>query len=287
MLKKVIVPALALLAFLVGAFMILGGGLGGKPALPNMLQMANRPVLIAHRGAASDSSGVPENTLQSFTIAQLRGYHWIELDIQNSADGPFIVYHDRNGGAELPNVDVVSELTVSELQSYPIVIDGQPTDYTLPTLDSVVARFDTTMLYYFDMKKYGQSSVFTLADDIAEFINRRELNNNVFVASHRVAFITYLEFTHPEINTVLEGFNHQMASALDYVPRKFKPDMIAGYQVALDDSLVSFLRASGWIQRYITFHVDSANLKETLKWGIQYIMVDDGAYVDSLLELQK
>ncbi len=286
------ISLLALLVTIVVIFVAVGGGFGDKSPLPMQLQTANRPVLIAHRGATDNRDGVggyplaPENTLQAFKNAKARNYRWIELDIQYSADGQFIVYHDKYGGAELPYTGTVSESTVGELQSQKIVANGETTEYTIPTLDGVTSHFDTTLFYYFDMKKHGHTSNVKLANDIAEYITQRGLQDNVFVASHRVAFIAYLEFAHPEINTTLEGFNHQMADLLNYIPRNFKPDLISGYQSALDDSLVTYLRETGWMQRYVTFHVDSVRLKQTLDWGIQYIMLDDGKYVDSLLKLQ-
>jgi glycerophosphoryl diester phosphodiesterase len=291
-----VLSIVALLIFLVIVFVAVGGGFGDKPPLPIKLQTASRPVLISHRGVTvakvntpTDSivyQSAPENTLQAFVNAKARNYRWIELDIQYSADGQFIVFHDKYGGAELPYVGAVSELSVGELQAHKLVASGELTDYAIPTLDGVISRFDTTMLYYFDMKKHGHTSIFKLADDIAEFIEQRGIQQRTFVASHRVAFISYLEFAHPKINTVLEGFNQQVADAIEYVPRKFKPDMLAGYQAALNEYLVLNLRESGWIQRYVAFHVDSMNLSQTLGWGIQYIMLDDGEYVDSLLELQ-
>ncbi len=286
MLKRIIIAIISVPALVIGVFLALGGGFGEKPALPMTLQTMNRPILISHRGATGQSMEFPENTLTAFANAKTRGYRWIELDIQYSADSQFVVFHDKLGGSELPSIEIVSEATVSQLKNQPIVIFADPTKHTIPTLNEVITQFDTSLFYYFDMKTHGHSSVIALADDIAEFIGKHNLTDNAFVASHRVAFIAYLEYAHPEIITVLEGFNSQMASTLDYLPQNFKPDMIAGYQSTLDDSLVSFLRDSKMIQRYIAFHVDTANLRQTLDWGIQYIMVDDGAYVDSLLELQ-
>ncbi len=295
MLKKlvtIVISLVLLIVAVVGVFVIAGGGFGDKPPLPMQLQTANRPVLIAHRGATDGQDDAraypmaPENTLQAFKNAKARNYRWIELDIQYSADGQFIVFHDKYGGSELPYTGTIAESTVGELQAQKLVANGVTTEYTIPTLDGVTAHFDTTLFYYFDMKKYGHNSNIKLADDVAEYIVQRGLQNNVFVASHRVTFIAYLEFAHPEIITTLEGFNRQMAELLGYMPQNFKPDMIAGYQSTLDDAQVSFLRESGWMQRYVTFHVDSLNLKQTLDWGIQYIMLDDGEYVDSLLKLQ-
>jgi glycerophosphoryl diester phosphodiesterase len=49
------------------------------------------PNLIGHRGAAAHA---PENTLASFSKAKDLGASWVELDVQLSADGVPMVFHD-------------------------------------------------------------------------------------------------------------------------------------------------------------------------------------------------
>ncbi len=50
------------------------------------------PKLVAHRGYAAR---VPENTLLALEQALAAGAAWIELDVQLSADGVPVVFHDR------------------------------------------------------------------------------------------------------------------------------------------------------------------------------------------------
>jgi glycerophosphoryl diester phosphodiesterase len=49
------------------------------------------PAVIAHRG---DKKNAPENTLAAFKLAAEKGADAIELDVQLSADGQVIVFHD-------------------------------------------------------------------------------------------------------------------------------------------------------------------------------------------------
>jgi len=49
--------------------------------------------LIGHRGLASFA---PENTLIGFQMAKVKGFEWIEFDIQLSKDNELIVIHDHN-----------------------------------------------------------------------------------------------------------------------------------------------------------------------------------------------
>lgn len=49
------------------------------------------PVVIAHRGASADA---PENTLPAFLAAWSTGTAWVETDVQPSADGIPVLFHD-------------------------------------------------------------------------------------------------------------------------------------------------------------------------------------------------
>lgn len=65
-----------------------------------MLAIVNNPNLLtispfAHRGLYTDDQTVPENSMLAFAQAVKQGYA-IELDVQLSADGKVIVFHDAN-----------------------------------------------------------------------------------------------------------------------------------------------------------------------------------------------
>ncbi|MFE0353765.1 glycerophosphodiester phosphodiesterase [Streptomyces nigra] len=54
---------------------------------------AERPTVIAHRGA---SSYAPENTLAAVDKAAELGVEWVENDVQRTKDGELVVIHDDN-----------------------------------------------------------------------------------------------------------------------------------------------------------------------------------------------
>lgn len=54
-----------------------------------------KTIPIAHRGLHTNDSRVPENSLKAFAKAVENGYA-IELDVQLTADGKVIVFHDYN-----------------------------------------------------------------------------------------------------------------------------------------------------------------------------------------------
>jgi glycerophosphoryl diester phosphodiesterase len=58
----------------------------------HMLFDLPRPIVLAHRGAASQA---PENTLASFELAAQQGADAVELDAKLTVDGHVVVFHDQ------------------------------------------------------------------------------------------------------------------------------------------------------------------------------------------------
>ena len=70
--------------------------------------MAQRPLVIAHRGA---SAAAPENTLAAFAAAADQGADWVELDVRCCAGGALVLLHD----AALPDGRVLAETPCDQL----------------------------------------------------------------------------------------------------------------------------------------------------------------------------
>lgn len=86
-----------------------------------------KPLNIAHRGGAGL---MPENTLAAFADAQARGCDGAELDVQLSADGEVVVFHDyrlkpdlcRDGEGQWLSAagPPVTALTLKDLQRFDV-----------------------------------------------------------------------------------------------------------------------------------------------------------------------
>jgi len=73
--------------------------------------------VIAHRGA---SAYAPENTLLAFELAARQGADMIELDVQRSADGVLVIFHDDtterwDGRARLASACTLAELLTLDI----------------------------------------------------------------------------------------------------------------------------------------------------------------------------
>lgn len=101
---------------------------------------------VAHRGLWSPD-GAPENSLGAFQAACAGGYG-IELDVQITADGEAVVFHDyslqRMTGAE----GKVRDHTLAELQALRLA----GTDETIPTLAEALVEVGHRALVHIELK---------------------------------------------------------------------------------------------------------------------------------------
>jgi len=69
-------------------------------------------LVIGHRGA---SAYAPENTLPAFELAARQGADMIELDVQRSADGVLVIFHDDTTERWDGRARLASDCTLAEL----------------------------------------------------------------------------------------------------------------------------------------------------------------------------
>jgi glycerophosphoryl diester phosphodiesterase len=111
--------------------------------------------VIAHRGASWDA---PENTLSAFRIAAEQKTDFVELDVQESADGEVLVVHDsdlmRVGGFPTK----IWEGSAQELRAIPIPWrTGSEPPERLPTLAEALALCKGRCKVVVELKSYGHN----------------------------------------------------------------------------------------------------------------------------------
>lgn len=72
------------------------------------------PIPFAHRGGASD---VPENTMPAFQYAVDAGYRYVETDVQVTADGVLVAFHDNDLSRTCGRPGLISDLPWSEVST--------------------------------------------------------------------------------------------------------------------------------------------------------------------------
>lgn len=121
--------------------------------------------MIAHRGLFDNSSEAPENTAAAFKKA-IRGGFGIEMDVQMTADGRLVVFHDwdmkRMAGVNLR----ITSHTYEELKVHPLGVS----DERIPLFSDVLKLVNGAVPLVieikvgFDYKKTTQAVAEMLAD---------------------------------------------------------------------------------------------------------------------------
>ena len=114
-----------------------------------------RPVLvIAHRGS---SAAAPENTLAAFRLAAEQGTDFVELDVQESADGEVVVVHDSDLMKVGGDARKIWEADAAELRAIDIGshAGAQFAAERVPTLAEALAVCKGRCRVVVELKSYG------------------------------------------------------------------------------------------------------------------------------------
>lgn len=127
-------------------------------------ERSSAPIAIAHRGA---SAYAPEHTFHAYDLALEMGATYIEQDLQMTADGELVVFHDpvltwtADGPAENCKGAIITK-TVAQLKTCDVGSwfnewdpDHADPDYVgarIPTLEEVFERYGRSANYYIETK---------------------------------------------------------------------------------------------------------------------------------------
>ncbi|MEM9379204.1 MAG: glycerophosphodiester phosphodiesterase family protein [Planctomycetota bacterium] len=115
----------------------------------------DRVEIIAHRGASAEA---PENTMAAFDLAIEEGADWIELDVQEDADGEVVVAHDRDFMKQARVARAVADSTAAGRADMDIGswFDPEFADQRVVTLREVLERARGNVRVVIELKYYGR-----------------------------------------------------------------------------------------------------------------------------------
>ncbi len=145
---------------LTAGFTAVAGVVSG-PLLLDDIRTVDQVAVIAHRAGAAAR---PENTLAAARKAIEDGANWLEIDVQETADGEVVVLHDsdlmRVGG----DPRKVSELTAAALAQ--IDVGGEPAPTLRQVLEAAKGRANVLIeLKYYGHDKNLEARVAAIVDD--------------------------------------------------------------------------------------------------------------------------
>lgn len=179
--------------------LILGGGLIASLITESMLmdniRTDDNVMIIAHRGA---SGAAPENTLASIRQAIKDGADWIEIDVQETADGEVVVFHDgdfmRQSNVNLKIWDAtVADIAEIDIGSW---FDAKFSSERTPTLRAVLDEARGKANILIELKYYGHNK--KLEERVVQIVDNAQMTREIAVMSLKYEGIQKLRALRPK-----------------------------------------------------------------------------------------
>ena len=174
-------------------FSALAGGVAGF-ALVDDIAVNDKVVVIAHRGA---SGARPENTLAAMRKAIEDDADWLEIDVQETADGEVVVVHDSDFMKLAGNGLKVRDATMDDLARIDIGSWFSP-DYAeerTPTLRAVLEEARGRARVLIELKHYGHAR--RLEERVVEIVEAAKISDQIAVMSLDYASVRKIKALRP------------------------------------------------------------------------------------------
>ncbi|MEM0926615.1 MAG: glycerophosphodiester phosphodiesterase, partial [Planctomycetota bacterium] len=151
--------------------------------------------IMAHRGA---SFVAPENTLAAFRQAIDDGADWIEIDVQETADGEVVVVHDSDFMKPAKNPLKIWNATMDDLADIDVGswVDPKFSSERVPTLREVLQLCRGKIGVNIELKYYGHDV--KLEQRVVEIVESEDMVDQVMVMSLKAEGIAKMKALRPE-----------------------------------------------------------------------------------------
>lgn len=269
-----------------------------KPHLPpyfseSLPGTAGWPIGLAHRGADIQR----ENTLSAVRDAVELGFSYIEVDVQASADGKVVVFHDDQLDRITTGTGTVSQYTWNELAQLK-VLGPQPRDEQvgepLVLMEELLEVFPATC-FNVDLKDLVSAAL------MAEMLRRTGAWNRVLIASfrdsHRREFFNRVQADEPivassgGVETVAKLLTAHHLGILAPVARRLRKNVpLHAIQVPLRQGPIRVVTkrfVAACHRAGIAVHVwvvnDQDQMERLLDIGVDGLVTDNGAGLAEVL----
>lgn len=167
-------------------------------ATPN--EAYNIPPIIAHKAAGA---GAPGNTLEAVRRHLRSEIEALELDVQLSSDGVPVIFHATDLDVITTGHGVIASKSADELSRLRLVVDGQITEHSIPTLEQVFAAVGASKFLFLDIKEFGLWDT-GMATALSDLIVRYDLNQTVIVESFNPFFLRRMRKTDVRVRLMFD-----------------------------------------------------------------------------------
>jgi len=109
-----------------------------------------RVLVTAHRAAHNK---YPENSAAAIKEAICIGVDLVELDVRSTKDSVLVIMHDATITRTTGKPGKLRDYTYKELQQFPLLFNGQPTDQRIPTFEEALQLLKGKAMLDIDFKE--------------------------------------------------------------------------------------------------------------------------------------
>lgn len=169
-------------------------------AANDLVHDRTRVLLVGHRAGGF---GAPENSLAGLSFAHRHGADLVEVDVQRTADGHYVLNHDETFRRVAGVNRASSEMTLAEVRELRI----QGSTERVPTVEEfLTAAHAIRMPVVLELK--GATADEQMADDMVALADRLDMRERVVLMSLDYRLVAAIERKNPDVVT---GFAYFLA----------------------------------------------------------------------------
>ncbi|HEY3395299.1 MAG TPA: glycerophosphodiester phosphodiesterase [Lacipirellulaceae bacterium] len=256
--------ASAVLAIGIGVFLI------------HSVRLDDKAVIMAHRGS---STVAPENTMAAVKQAIADGADWVEIDVQETADGEVVVTHDSDFMKQAGVGLKIWNATIADLERIDIGswFDPKFKDERVPKLQDVLAECKGKIGVTIELKYYGHDE--RLEERVVEIVEASGMSSNVIVMSLKADAVKKMKSLRPSWKV------GQLMSVSAGSLENIESDFVAVNASYADRRFVRSAHKIGK-QVYVWTVNDAPTMSAMLSRGVDGLITDKPALARSVLELR-
>ncbi|MDK3072254.1 glycerophosphodiester phosphodiesterase family protein [Sedimentitalea sp. JM2-8] len=255
---------------------VIGMGFWSGARLLDGISTRDDVTIIAHRGAAGSR---PENTLASVQKALEDGADWVEIDVQETADGQIVVVHDSDF-MKLSGVDLkIWDATMEDLAQ--IDIGGwfapEYSDQRTPLLRDVLEMAKGRAGVVIELKFYGHDD--QLEARVAEIVEDLGMADQIATMSLKYPMVQKMRDLRPDWRTGV------LAATAVGDPAGLVGDFVAVSAGQAKPWLARSMQAAGK-DLYVWTVNDPLDMSKMISMGADGLITDEPALARQVLEFR-
>ena len=189
-------PVKRLYLWLGSALLLVMAGMNSYAVSETLYQPTTQ--VIAHRGYVENQI---DNTIAALEDAAAAGADLVEMDIQETKDHQFAVFHDGTLSRLANRKEAIRELTLEQLQAIPLK-EGQKTDQIASLEEYIEAAKKQNIRLLIELKPYGKPSP-DMIERFVKIMEAYDIVDTFLVQTNNEQFVREIHERNPKIKVGL------------------------------------------------------------------------------------